>query len=159
MILKNITCRKKRGKPQVKKMADLPLETVEEAPPSTYCGMDYFGHFYRKKGRWKRNKWTSPKRNLEIGVRVKLKEEDLTCSWRLEETRVGKDGLICNASLKTGDGLLDRSIHKLVVQVEDGKSGVILGGSVSAGSSQWMSAVSSSAVELSAGSRRTDRVT
>lgn len=32
-------------------MADLPEDRLEEAPPFTYCGVDYFGPWYIKEGR------------------------------------------------------------------------------------------------------------
>ena len=44
-------CRKARRPTEQQKMADLPVERTEEAPPFTYCGMDCFGPFYIKEGR------------------------------------------------------------------------------------------------------------
>ena len=32
-------------------MADLPVERITEAPPFTYCGIDYFGPYLIKEGR------------------------------------------------------------------------------------------------------------
>ena len=38
-----VTCRKLRGTAQKQRMADLPVDRVESAPPFTYCAVDYFG--------------------------------------------------------------------------------------------------------------------
>lgn len=46
-----VTCRKLRGTTQVQKMADLPNDRMETAPPFTYCGVDLFGPFLVKEGR------------------------------------------------------------------------------------------------------------
>ena len=113
---------------------------VVAPPPGTFAKEDVYGRKRWRKvqhlanefwTRWKkeylsniqkRQKWTAPKRNVEVGDIVMLKEEDLTRSWRLakvEGTTVGKDGLVRSVRLKTGDGLLDRPIHKLVVLVEN----------------------------------------
>ena len=46
-----VTCRKLRGKTQIQKMADLPFDRVDPAPPFSYCGVDYFGPFLIKEGR------------------------------------------------------------------------------------------------------------
>ncbi|RLF66451.1 MAG: hypothetical protein DRN30_02085 [Thermoplasmata archaeon] len=51
MIYKCVTCRKLRGKPQEQKMADLPKDRLEAAPPFSYCGIDCFGPFLVKDGR------------------------------------------------------------------------------------------------------------
>ena len=45
------TCRKLRGRSQGQKMADLPSDRVEPAPPFSYCGVDCFGPFLVKEGR------------------------------------------------------------------------------------------------------------
>ena len=45
MISKCVYCRRWRSKPQTQKMADLPVDRFEEAPPFTYCAVDYFGPF------------------------------------------------------------------------------------------------------------------
>ena len=50
-ISKCITCRKVRGALQEQKMADLPKERLEPAPPFTYCGVDLFGPWHNKEGR------------------------------------------------------------------------------------------------------------
>ena len=50
-IFNCILCRKQRGSTESQKMADLPLDRVESAPPFTYCGVDYFGPFLVKEGR------------------------------------------------------------------------------------------------------------
>ena len=46
-----VVCRKLRGAVSEQKMADLPEDRLEEAPPFTYCGVDYFGPWYIKEGR------------------------------------------------------------------------------------------------------------
>ena len=51
MITRCTMCRKLRGQFQGQKMADLPADRVEPAPPFTYCGVDFFGPFVVKEGR------------------------------------------------------------------------------------------------------------
>ena len=43
-----VTCRKVRGNYLDQKMADLPEDRLEPAPPFTNCGVDYFGPWYIK---------------------------------------------------------------------------------------------------------------
>lgn len=50
-ISKCVICRKKRGTTSGQKMADLPVDRVEDSPPFTYCGADCFGPFLVKEGR------------------------------------------------------------------------------------------------------------
>ena len=50
-ISKCVTCRKLRGALQEQKMADLPEDRLEPAPPFTYCAVDLFGPFHIKEGR------------------------------------------------------------------------------------------------------------
>lgn len=50
-IFKCIKCRKLRRCTEQQKMADLPGDRKEIAPPFTYCGMDCFRPFYVKEGR------------------------------------------------------------------------------------------------------------
>jgi hypothetical protein len=51
VISKCVLCRKLRGMVQGQKMADLPPDRLEPAPPFTFCAVDYFGPFYIKEGR------------------------------------------------------------------------------------------------------------
>lgn len=46
-----VPCTRLRGKPASQKMADLPTERVEVAPPFTHTGLDCFGPFTVKAGR------------------------------------------------------------------------------------------------------------
>ena len=46
-----VTCRKLRGSVQEQKMAMLPPDRLEPAPPFTNCAVDYFGPFIIKEGR------------------------------------------------------------------------------------------------------------
>lgn len=50
-IYKCTKCRKFRRCTEQQKMADLPEDRMETAPPFTYCGMDCFGPFYVREGR------------------------------------------------------------------------------------------------------------
>ena len=50
-ISKCVICRKLRSSAQVQKMADLPSDRLQCAPPFTYCGVDLFGPFLIKEGR------------------------------------------------------------------------------------------------------------
>lgn len=52
-----VTCRKLRGRNVGQKMADLPKERVQPAPPFTYSGMDLFGPFFIKEGRKELKRW------------------------------------------------------------------------------------------------------
>ena len=42
-ILRCVTCRRLRGPTQSQKMSDLPEDRLHQAPPFTYCAVDYFG--------------------------------------------------------------------------------------------------------------------
>lgn len=46
-----VVCKRLRGTLQVQKMADLPIDRLEPAPPFTYSGVDYFGPWYVREGR------------------------------------------------------------------------------------------------------------
>ena len=46
-----VTCRKLRGALQEQKMADLPEDRLEPAPPFSNCAVDYFGPWLIKEGR------------------------------------------------------------------------------------------------------------
>lgn len=50
-ISRCVSCRRLRGTLQTQKMADLPLDRVEETPPFTYVGVDLFGPYIIKNGR------------------------------------------------------------------------------------------------------------
>jgi hypothetical protein len=50
-ISKCIKCRKLRGSLQEQKMADLPEDRLDPAPPFTYSAVDYFGPWLIKEGR------------------------------------------------------------------------------------------------------------
>ena len=50
-ISKCIKCRKLRGPLVQQKLADLPEDRVDPAPPFAYCAVDYFGPFLIKDGR------------------------------------------------------------------------------------------------------------
>ena len=51
LIAKCVSCKKIRAQFEAPKMADLPRDRVEPAPPFTHCGVDYFGPWYIKDGR------------------------------------------------------------------------------------------------------------
>ena len=51
LIMKCVVCRRLRGSLQVQKMANLPSDRLEPAPPFTYCAVDFFGPFFIKEGR------------------------------------------------------------------------------------------------------------
>lgn len=47
-----VSCKKLQAKPEAQKMADLPADRVQEGQqPFQRTGVDYFGHFYVKRGR------------------------------------------------------------------------------------------------------------
>ena len=46
-----VECRRLRGPTQDQKLADLPEDRLEPAPPFTYCAVDLFGPWYIKEGR------------------------------------------------------------------------------------------------------------
>ena len=50
-ISKCVTCKKLRAPVEQQKMADVPEDRTEPAPPFTYSAVDYFGPFTIKKGR------------------------------------------------------------------------------------------------------------
>ena len=51
LIFNCVKCRKLRGSTQSQKMADLPEDRLEPAPPFTYCAVDYFGPWIIKEKR------------------------------------------------------------------------------------------------------------
>ena len=51
VISKCVKCKKLRGTVQEQRMAELPEDRVEPAPPFTNCAVDYFGPFVIKEGR------------------------------------------------------------------------------------------------------------
>ena len=51
LISKCTKCRRQRSHVQEQKMADLPADRLEQAPPFTYCAVDYFGPWFIKQGR------------------------------------------------------------------------------------------------------------
>lgn len=51
VIGKCVECRRKRGHLLNQKMEDLPKDRLEEVPPFTYCGVDFFGPFTIKEKR------------------------------------------------------------------------------------------------------------
>ena len=50
-IRKCVICRKSRRPTEQQRMADLPTDRIEPAPPFSFCGMDCFGPFHTKQGR------------------------------------------------------------------------------------------------------------
>ena len=50
-ISKCVSCRRLRGALQEQKMANLPEDRVQPAPPFSYCAVDYFSPLYVKEGR------------------------------------------------------------------------------------------------------------
>ena len=50
-ISKCVSCRKLRGSPQEQKVANLPEDRLEPAPPFTFCAVDYFGPWHIKEDR------------------------------------------------------------------------------------------------------------
>ena len=50
-ISKCVSCRRLRGGPQEQKMANLPKDSLEPAPPFAFSAVDYFGPWYIKEGR------------------------------------------------------------------------------------------------------------
>ena len=50
-IFNCLKCRKIRGSTQTQKMADLPEDRLQPAPPFTYCAVDYFGPWIVKEKR------------------------------------------------------------------------------------------------------------
>ena len=51
VIRRCVTCRKLRGTAQEQRMAELPYNRLEPAPPFTNCAVDYFGPFAIREGR------------------------------------------------------------------------------------------------------------
>ena len=56
-LLRCVTCRKLRGRPQQQKMADLPHDRLQEAAPFTYSAVDCFGPYYVKEKRSQVKRW------------------------------------------------------------------------------------------------------
>ncbi|XP_038072072.1 uncharacterized protein LOC119740739 [Patiria miniata] len=50
-ISKCVKCRKLYNPVEEQKMANLPVDRLEPAPPFTYCGVDLFGPWYIREGR------------------------------------------------------------------------------------------------------------
>lgn len=57
LVMKCVTCHKLRGSTCEQKMANLPEDTHEPAPPFTYSAVDYFGPFYIKDRRSELKCW------------------------------------------------------------------------------------------------------
>lgn len=57
VVMKCVTCSKLRGSTCEQKMADLPEDRLEAAPPFTYSAVDYFGPFYIKDRRSELKRW------------------------------------------------------------------------------------------------------
>ena len=57
LVMKCVTCRKLRGSTCEQKMADLPEDRLEPAPPFTYSAVDYFGPFYIKERKSELKRW------------------------------------------------------------------------------------------------------
>ncbi|XP_043220532.1 uncharacterized protein LOC122380948 [Amphibalanus amphitrite] len=111
LILQCVTCKKLRGKTQQQKMADLPADRLEAAPPFTFSGVDLFGPFYRGdlycRRRWRRvqrlanefwrrwrsdflpnlqerKKWTTKRTNIEEDDIVLIVDDETPrCHWML----------------------------------------------------------------------------
>ena len=64
-IAKCTRCQRLRGPLQEQKMADLPEDQVQPAPPFSYCAVDYFGPWYVEEGLCKVEVW-SPLYMLDI---------------------------------------------------------------------------------------------
>lgn len=50
LIHKCVVCRKIRSQAHCPKMADLPADRLEPAPPFSYCAVDFFGPFHIREG-------------------------------------------------------------------------------------------------------------
>ena len=57
MIHKCVDCRRKRGKVEQQKMANLPEERSLAEGPFLHCGLDMFGHYIIKEGRKEHKRW------------------------------------------------------------------------------------------------------
>ena len=57
LILSCVNCKKLRGQSQQQKMADLPADRVEPAPPFTFSGVDLFGPFFVHERRSQVKRW------------------------------------------------------------------------------------------------------
>ena len=57
IVSRCVRCRRKRREVSVQKMADLPNDRVEAAPPFTNTGVDFFGPFFIKEGRKELKCW------------------------------------------------------------------------------------------------------
>ena len=55
-----VACRFLRGRRGEQKMADLPSDRMPEAPPFSYCAVDYFGPFYIKEKRKELKRYGCP---------------------------------------------------------------------------------------------------
>ncbi len=51
LITECVTCRRLRGTVGEQKMAELPSDRLQPAPPFTFCAVDYFGPWHIKEGR------------------------------------------------------------------------------------------------------------
>ncbi|KAI2646031.1 Glycine--tRNA ligase beta subunit [Labeo rohita] len=130
--------KKLRRPAEEQRMADLPADRVEPSPPFSYSGIDCFGPFYTKQGRkeFKRQQWHTPRRNVQVGDVVIVKEDNIPRNeWKLArvvETSKDDDGLVRKVKLQMGQSnlgkkgerlaqtsFLERPVQKLVIIVEN----------------------------------------
>ncbi|XP_028404804.1 uncharacterized protein LOC114527371 [Dendronephthya gigantea] len=71
----------------------------------------------------KRQKWTKPRRNFQLGDIVLIVDENYPrCSWalgRIIEVKPGRDGYVRRVSMKTKSTVLERPINKIVLLEAD----------------------------------------
>lgn len=108
-IAQCVKCRKLRGTPQDQKMADLPEDRLEPAPPPfTFSTVYYFGPWYVKEGRRELKRYgvlftCLSSRAIHLEVSNSLATDSFLNAYR---RFVGRRGLVCQLRSDQGTNFI-----------------------------------------------------
>ena len=100
IVRKCVTCHKLKGSFCGQKMADLPQDRLEPAPPFTNVGVDFFGPYYIKEGRKILKRWGAlftclTSRAIHIEIAHSLSTDSFLNAYRRFIARRGP--ILCHA--------------------------------------------------------------